>query len=136
MIEIWLDGRGIGKARPRSTRSGLIYTESRYGEWKKSAVLQIKTLKLPMFTIPVKVICYFVNFFSSDSDNLTGSVLDILVQSGVLRNDSSSFVTSSSGSFVKCRKQRGQDKLVGILIQISQAEIQYLDDSIASRIYS
>ncbi|MBR8841176.1 MAG: hypothetical protein DSM106950_46375 [Stigonema ocellatum SAG 48.90 = DSM 106950] len=67
--------------------------------------------------------CYFVNFFSSDSDNLTGSVLDCLVEAEVLANDSSGYVVGCSGEFVKQRKQRNQDKVVGILgVQVSSEQ--------------
>ncbi|MBW4504869.1 MAG: RusA family crossover junction endodeoxyribonuclease [Scytonema hyalinum WJT4-NPBG1] len=132
MIEIWLEGRGVGKARPRFGRGGVIHTASRYGEWKNSAVLQLVAMKLSPAPIPAKVDCTFVNFFSSDADNLSGSVLDSLVEAGVLQNDSSSYVVSCSGSFARTRKRRGQDKPVGILVRISEAEIEYLDFDITN----
>ena len=127
MIEIWIAGRGIGKARPRFGRNGAIHTASRYGEWKRDAILQMLGLELPPVPTPAKINCFFVNFFSSDSDNLVGSVLDALVQASVLQNDSSSYVVESTGKFVKTRKQRGQDKPVGILVRISQAQVEYFD---------
>lgn len=131
LIEIWLDGRGVGKARPRFGRGGVVHTSSRYGEWKRDAILQMKALRLPAAPVPAKVDCTFVNFFSSDSDNLIGSVLDALVQAKVLQNDSSGYVVASTGTFAKTRKRRGQDKPVGILIRISPAEIEYLDLEVA-----
>lgn len=127
MIEIWIAGRGVGKARPRFGRNGAIHTCNRYGEWKANAILQLLALKLPPAPTPAKVDCFFVNFFSSDSDNLIGSVLDALVQAEILQNDSSGYVVESSGKFVKTRKKRGEEKPVGILIRISQAEVEYLD---------
>jgi len=84
--------------------------------------------------VPAKVDCFFVNFFSSDSDNLTGSVLDALVEAEILQNDSSGYVVASTGTFVKTRKRRGQDKPVGILIRITPAQIEYLDLSVASTV--
>jgi hypothetical protein len=132
LIEIWLQGRGVGKARPRFGRGGVIHTASRYGEWKNGAVLQLVALKLPPAPVPARVDCTFVNFFSSDADNLSGSVLDSLVEAGVLQNDSSSYVVSCSGSFARTRKRRGQDKPVGILIRITPAEIEYLDLEVAT----
>ncbi len=116
MIEIWLDGRGIGKARPRFGRGGVVHTALRYGQWKNDAILQMKALSLPPAPIPARVDCTFVNFFSSDSDNLIGSVLDALVESDILQNDSSGYVVASTGTFAKTRKHRGQDRPVGILI--------------------
>jgi Holliday junction resolvase RusA-like endonuclease len=132
LIEIWLDGRGVGKARPRFGRGGVVHTGSRYGEWKRDAILQLRALKLPPAPCPAKVDCLFINFFSSDTDNLIGSVLDALVQSEILQNDSSGYVVGSSGIFVKTRKRRGQDKPVGILIRIVPAEIEYVDFEITN----
>ncbi|WP_414588746.1 hypothetical protein [Scytonema sp. PCC 10023] len=134
MIEIWLHGRGLGKARPRFGRGGVVHTASRYSQWKNDAVLQMKALNLPPAPVPAKVDCFFVNFFSSDSDNLTGSVLDALVEAEILQNDSSGYVVASTGTFVKTRKRRGQDKPVGILIRITPAQIEYLDLSVASTV--
>jgi Holliday junction resolvase RusA-like endonuclease len=127
VIEIWIAGRGVGKARPRFGRNGAIHTCNRYSEWKNNAILQLLALKLPPAPTPAKVECFFINFLSSDSDNLTGSALDALVQAEVLQNDSSGYVVESSGKFVKTRKERGKEKPVGILIRISQAEVDYLD---------
>lgn len=132
MIEIWLSGKGIGKARPRFSRNGVIHTASRYASWKNDAVLQMMALRLPPAPIPVRVDCTFVNFFSSDSDNLLGSVLDALVEGGILQNDSSGYVIGSSGVFVKTRKRRGEDKPVGILVRIAPAQIEYVDLEIVS----
>jgi len=131
LIEIWLDGRGVGKARPRFGRGGVVHTASRYGEWKRNAILQMKALRLPAAPCPAKVDCLFVNFFSSDSDNLIGSVLDALVEAEILQNDSSGYVAGSSGIFVKTRKRRGQDKPVGILVRIAPAQIEYVDLDVA-----
>ncbi len=109
-----------------------MYTASRYSKWKNSAVLQLVAMKLPPAPIPAKIDCTFVNFFSSDADNLSGSVLDSLVEAGILRNDSSSYVVSCSGTFAKTRKKRGCDRAVGILIRITPAEIEYVDLDVAS----
>ena len=132
MIEIWLEGRGVGKARPRFGRNGIIHTASRYGDWKRDAILQLAALSLPPAPTPAKVDCYFVNFFSSDSDNLTGSVLDALVQAEILQNDSSGYVVSCSGTFARTRKRRGEDRPVGVLVHINPAEIEYMDFDVAS----
>jgi Holliday junction resolvase RusA-like endonuclease len=136
LIEIWISGRGVGKARPRFGRGGVVHTAQRYGDWKRDAILQMKALNLPPAPCPAKVDCFFVNFFSSDSDNLIGSVLDALVEAEILQNDSSGYVVASTGSFAKTRKRRGQDRPVGILIRISPAQIQYLDFDIASVVQS
>ncbi|GIW59500.1 MAG: hypothetical protein KatS3mg087_0566 [Patescibacteria group bacterium] len=127
MTTIWLNDRGVGKGRPRFSRNGVVHTCDRYGKWKQNAIAQIKKQCIQKIATPCFVECLFVNFASSDSDNLQGSVLDALVQSGVLENDSSSYVVGCSGKFVKARKKRGQDKVQGILIRITPASIEYID---------
>lgn len=125
-IEIFLPGRAVGKARPRFSK-GKIYTADRYGDWKKEAIAHIKSLNLPTAPKPCAIECYFINFLSSDADNLQGSVLDALVQAGCLENDSSSFVVSSSGIFASQKKLRGKDKVVGVLIRIKDSEVLQLN---------
>lgn len=131
-MQIWLSGKAVGKARPRfSSRTGAVHTEGRYGQWKCDAVTQLRAMKLPQALTPVAVQCTFVNFFSSDSDNLLGSILDALVTAEVLKNDSSGYVVASSGAFAKTRKRRGRDKPVGVLIRIIPAQIEHLDFDIS-----
>lgn len=128
-IKLWIPGRGVGKARPRFGKNGSIHTADNYGNWKTEAIAHLSTLSIPgTIPQPCKVKCQFVNFASSDSDNLTGSVLDALVQAEILANDSSSYVAASSGKFVKWRKRKGQEKKIGILVEISPAEIELLDE--------
>lgn len=127
MITIWLNGRGVGKGRPRFSKNGAIHTCDRYGKWKRDAIAQIKKQCIQKLVTPCFIECLFVNFASSDSDNLQGSVLDALVQAGVLENDSSGYVVGCSGRFVKARKKRGQDKIQGILIRLVPASIEYID---------
>ncbi|MBO3463977.1 hypothetical protein G7B40_037760 [Aetokthonos hydrillicola Thurmond2011] len=62
---------------------------------------------------------------------MTGAVLDCLTESGILANDSSGYVVGCSGEFVKQRKERNQDKQVGILVIISPAQLRSLDDILA-----
>lgn len=122
MIEIFIPGRAVGKARPRFSKSH-VYTDSRYGKWKKEAISHIKSLNLPKAPKPCLVECYFINFLSSDTDNLQGSVLDALVQSGYLENDSSSYVVGCSGFFAKQKKAKGKDKPVGVLVRVRSSQI-------------
>jgi hypothetical protein len=123
MQEIWLPGRGIGKARPRFSK-GVVYTSHKYAAWKRQAIASIRKLKLSPAPKPCFVECFFVNFLSSDADNLQGSVLDALVQAGYLENDSSSYVIGSSGLFVKQKKERDKEKVQGILVRVSPALLQ------------
>jgi Holliday junction resolvase RusA-like endonuclease len=138
---LWLKGRGVGKGRPRARgriikRNGKrvvaisMYTDPRYRTWKNRAIAQIKksNLRIYLENVSLVVRCYFVNFLSSDSDNLTGSVLDALKQSGIIKDDSSKYVNASGGEFVKKRKQRNRPKQIGILVEIEPKRISGLPE--------
>jgi Holliday junction resolvase RusA-like endonuclease len=119
--QLWINGRGKGKARPRrSVHSGKVYMPEDYRYWQQLALWAIKLQMkdLPPAPESVGIECLFVNFFSSDSDNLTGAVADVLVKVGYLANDSYKFVKKSSGEFVKMRARRNQPKEIGILTNI------------------
>ena len=120
--EIWIPGRGVGKGRPRFSSSGKVHTGDRYGKWKRETIKYLNST-YPGLTIqtPTYIQCYFVNFLSSDADNLIGSVLDALVQAEIIENDSSSYVPGCSGEFVKIGKPRGLEKPLGILIKARSA---------------
>lgn len=131
-MKIFIPGRGVGKGRPRisiNRRTGHVvrHTCPRYGAWKDAAIAHIKTLKLGKVPSPFTINCTFINFFSSDADNLIGSVADALVEAEVLDNDSSSNMTGCSGRFVKVKKERNKDKIVGILVEISPSKIETVE---------
>ncbi len=104
-----------------------MHTARGYGAWKSDAVLQLIRLNLPEAPKPARIECYFVNFASSDVDNLVGAVLDALVQGGVLGNDSSSYITAASGTFARTKGKRGEEKPIGVLVRILPAQIEYID---------
>jgi len=126
MISIWIPDKGVGKGRPRFS-NGRTYTDPRYSRWKSAAVIHLIASKVPKITYPCFVECHFINFLSSDSDNLIGSVLDAMVEAEILSNDSSGYVVGCSGRFYKIRKQRNQPKCVGILVKVSAATVQELE---------
>jgi hypothetical protein len=77
-----------------------------YKDWINYAadVIHYQAQFFPPAPKPSKIVSKFVNFFSSDSDNLQGGVLDAM--NGVyLEGDSSSFVTGSRGKFCKTRRK-------------------------------
>lgn len=140
---IWIEGRGIGKARPRGSsrvvkKNGKhivvtkFHTESKYRQWTNNAISQIVKQNIPKFTKPVSICCKFINFKSSDTDNITGAILDALVKSKIIQNDSSSYVTKSSGEFSKLRKVKKLSKKIGILVEIEEMEIGEIDPDLAS----
>ena len=128
---IWLPGRAMGKARPRLGKYG-IFMPKNYVQWKSGAILQTIRSRAPQPEKACAIECLFVNFASSDSDNLTGSVLDALVDANYLRGDSSSCVVSSQGRFVKTKKKRNQPKPIGVLVKVYDAEIEEIDFEVFS----
>lgn len=140
---IWIEGRGMGKARPRGSsrvvrKNGkyiavtTFHTCPKYRKWTNDVIRQIAKQKTPKFTKPVSVSCNFVNFRSSDADNIAGAILDALVKSEIIGNDSASYVVKSAGEFSKLRKIRNSPKYIGILVEIEEREIQELDSELAN----
>jgi len=127
----WLPGRGVGKARPRTNfETGAIYTAGNYRDWKDFAIEVIKiqmTSHLLPAPQPCRVECEYINFKSSDVDNLLGSVLDALHQADYLGGDSAKYVCDCQGKFAKVRKERNQPKLQGILVKIFPAQIPIIE---------
>lgn len=64
----------------------------------------------------------------SNQYNLIGAVINAMVQSNFLLDDSSSYVVGCSGIFVKQRKRRNEQKFIGVLIRVYPASIKQLED--------
>lgn len=122
-LTIWIDYKIKGKARPRfNAQTGATYHSSDYRQFKAGLIYYFQSLELEKFEKPVHISCLFVNFFTSDSDNLQGSITDALVQSGMIKNDGAVPLPKSSGEFVTTTKKRGVDKEVGVVIEITEVE--------------
>lgn len=138
IAKFWIPGPGVGKGRPsihwHYGRTFVDYSES-YKDWINHAA-QIIEYQSNQYSSPgdspVRVESSFVNFMSSDSDNLQGAVLDAMV--GLyLENDSSTYVTGSRGKFCKTRKRRGRNKEVGILVEVYPGEVVKLQPGFSDR---
>lgn len=72
-------------------RNGMTIPSKRYREWHKSAEKEIKTQKLPLSPLdsPVRVLLRFTHgdLRRRDSDNGTSSIMDLLVDVGILADD-------------------------------------------------
>lgn len=82
-----LTGKVVPKARPRFGGSRA-YLPQRYRDWKANAIAELLTQSRPLEPIAKAEIS--IDLFGShrgDLDNLAGSVLDALVQSGILVDD-------------------------------------------------
>lgn len=126
---IWIPGKGKGKARPRMCGNAYVLPKD-YRELKERTVNTIILQGIKLIDYPCKVKCYFVNFKSSDCDNLIGFYIDALVNAKVLQNDSSKYVTECSGKFVQTRIKKERHLHIGTLIEIEKSAIDYiyLDD--------
>lgn len=105
IIKLWLPGIVVPKARPRFYQ-GKALLPLRYRRWKTSSVSQIITqcanidTQLPLQTANVEILMHGKHNKRADIDNCCGAILDVLVQSGVLRNDNLAVVASLTVKFL------------------------------------
>ena len=91
-----LIGKVTPKARPRFG-SGRAYLPQKYRDWKDNAIIEL--LSQSGQTEPIARAEISIELFGGhrgDLDNLAGSVLDALVQSGILLDDRLSVVSKLS----------------------------------------
>jgi Holliday junction resolvase RusA-like endonuclease len=87
-----LRGGIVPKARARVTRRGTFMPKS-YQTWKDGAIAELRMQsshlrdRLPLEGVGIDITLSGKHSRRGDLDNISGSVLDALVQSGVLRND-------------------------------------------------
>lgn len=124
-LRIWLPGRVVSKLRPRFGK-GTAFLHPNYRNWKNAAVSQISwQLKCncqifdiencmvshwPLASLPIspaKVSVLFVGAQRGDCDNRLGSILDCLVTSGILANDTARHNPIGKYETVTCRLRKG-----------------------------
>jgi Holliday junction resolvase RusA-like endonuclease len=93
-----LKGAIIPKARPR-VGNGRGYLPDNYRKWKENAQAQL--LSQPRPETPLEDVKVAINLSGKhsrrgDSDNISGSILDALVVTGILRDDNLKCVPSLS----------------------------------------
>jgi Holliday junction resolvase RusA-like endonuclease len=90
-VKFWLPGRVVPKARPRFN-GGNISLPRNYRGWKNTAYLEIISqleengIKELLIT-KAEVEMQFIGSHRGDLDNLAGSVLDILCETKIIRDD-------------------------------------------------
>jgi Holliday junction resolvase RusA-like endonuclease len=89
MIRIILPGKVVPKARPRFSSRGHVHMPPKYAEWKQNAVINLVNTNF----VTVGKLCLEITFINAirgnaDCDNAAGSIMDALVESGVLVGDS------------------------------------------------
>lgn len=94
-----LHGAVVPKARARVTRNGT-YHPHRYQNWKAIAIgLLFDQAKAQLLDIPIQKASVQIDLIGKhprrgDLDNVAGSILDALVQAGILRNDNMTCLSS------------------------------------------
>ena len=91
-----LSGKITPKARPRLGR-GRAYLPENYRNWKDNAIIELLTQVQPI--APITRAQISIQIFGSmrgDIDNISGSILDSLVQAGILLDDRLSVVSKLS----------------------------------------
>ena len=89
MIRIILPGKVVPKARPRFSSRGHVHMPPKYAEWKQNAVIDLRNARF-IASGKVSLEITFINAIrgNADCDNAAGSIMDALVESGVLAGDS------------------------------------------------
>jgi Holliday junction resolvase RusA-like endonuclease len=89
MIRIVLPGKVVPKARPRFSSRGHVHMPPKYAEWKQNAVIDLRNARF-IASGKVSLEITFINAIrgNADCDNAAGSIMDALVESGVLAGDS------------------------------------------------
>lgn len=89
-VELILEGNVPSKKNSRArTRTGVSIPSKAYQDWEKSAILQVRQQTRERFFEPVgvEVVIYFGTNARADLDNRVTSILDMLVEAIVLRDD-------------------------------------------------
>jgi Holliday junction resolvase RusA-like endonuclease len=90
MIEIILEGNVPSKKNSRINRGdGMSFPSKRFEQWQNDALKQLRMQTRQRFYVPVsiEVIIYFGTKTRADLDNRLTSILDMLVEAMVLRDD-------------------------------------------------
>lgn len=89
-LELVLDGNVPSKKNQRiNTKEGKSFPSKNYSDWETDALKQVRVQTRERFFKPVSVelIIYFATRGRADLDNRLTSVLDMLVEAIVLRDD-------------------------------------------------
>mgnify|MGYP000861602785 CR=1 FL=1 len=90
MIELVLEGNVPSKKNQRiNTQDGLSFPSKAFSDWQDSALGQVRRQTRHRFLKPVQieVIIYFATLGKADVDNRLTSILDMLCEALVLKDD-------------------------------------------------
>lgn len=89
-VELVLEGNVPSKKNQRiNTKSGLSFASKAFTDWQDAAIVDVRRQSRHRFFAPVQVevIIYFTTLGKADVDNRLTSILDMLVDSMLLRDD-------------------------------------------------
>lgn len=89
-VELTLAGNVVSKKNARINRGdGMSFPSRKYMDWQHSALQQVRLQTKERFFKPVsiEVIIYFGTNIRADLDNRLTSILDMLVEAVILRDD-------------------------------------------------
>lgn len=90
MIELVLEGSVPSKKNQRINRGdGVSFPSKKFMQWQVDALKQVRIQTRQRFLVPVgiEIIIYFGTKVRSDLDNRLSSILDMLVEALVLKDD-------------------------------------------------
>ena len=90
MIELVLEGNVPSKKNQRiNTKDGLSFSSKAFTDWQNEALKQVRLQTRQRFYLPVQieVVIYFATLGKADVDNRLTSILDMLTEALVLRDD-------------------------------------------------
>jgi Holliday junction resolvase RusA-like endonuclease len=114
-----LPGAIVPKARPRFS-NGFAYTEPKYGNWKQAAIASLQRQVTPQMRsslpinepVAVHILLTGKHNRAGDADNTSGSILDALVQAGILQKDNLTIVVELSVILVHDAKKLPNAEIV------------------------
>lgn len=122
MIEIRLSGAIPSKKNQRiNTKSGRSFASKEFTDWQTDALWQVRQQTRTRFLVPVSVdiICLFGRKTVSDLDNRLSSIMDMLKESLIIRDDKWEFVPSMS---VRAHYQKGIEN--GAILRIREINME------------
>lgn len=90
IVEITLKGSIPSKKNSRINRSdGVSFPSTEFIQWQNDAIIKVRRQSRHRFFVPVsaEVIIYFGTMIRADLDNRLTSILDMLVEALVIRDD-------------------------------------------------
>jgi Holliday junction resolvase RusA-like endonuclease len=97
-VYLSIDGPIVPKARPRFSVSGKVHMPENYRAWKQKAIRQLRRQYVGglIEQAEIEIILHGKHSRRGDCDNISGSLLDALVQAKILRDDNMVVVSALS----------------------------------------